>query len=290
MKFALFGNCFQPKKSQHAHRLFELLKQRDAEVYVDKDFYDFLRQTSLPHLMVAGLIENDYFTADMVISLGGDGTFLRAAAKVGNKGIPILGINTGRLGFLAAVAPEDMERAIEDIYLRNYDVEERTTLELRINGELLPEASVALNEIAILKRDSASMISIHTAVNHEYLTTYQADGLILATPTGSTAYSLSNGGPIIVPQSDTVALTPVAPHSLNTRPILIPDRWDLTLRVDSRSHNYLVALDGRNHTCTDQDILTIRRGDYAIRVVRGRRQNFFSTLREKLGWGTDSRR
>ena len=289
MRFALFGNCHQPKKSQHASHLFQLLQQREAEVYVDREFYLFLRENALPGLSVAGTIEDEDFEADMVICLGGDGTFLRAAEKVGAKGIPILGINTGRLGFLAAVAPEEMEAALDEIYRGDYDVEERITLELSGNGYLPAAGCTALNEIAILKRDSASMIGIHTSINGKYLTTYQADGLIVATPTGSTAYSLSNGGPIIVPQLRTVVLTAVAPHNLYTRPILIPDEWQLTLHIDSRNHNYLVAVDGRNYTCSDETVLDIRRGRHAIRIVKRRGQDFFKTLRKKLGWGAEQR-
>ncbi len=289
MRFALFGNCHQPKKSQHASHLFQLLQQREAEVYVDREFYLFLRENALPGLSVAGTIEDEDFEADMVICLGGDGTFLRAAEKVGAKGIPILGINTGRLGFLAAVAPEEMEAALDEIYRGDYDVEERITLELSGNGYLPAAGCTALNEIAILKRDSASMIGIHTSINGKYLTTYQADGLIVATPTGSTAYSLSNGGPIIVPQLRTMVLTAVAPHNLYTRPILIPDEWQLTLHIDSRNHNYLVAVDGRNYTCSDETVLDIRRGRHAIRIVKRRGQDFFKTLRKKLGWGAEQR-
>ncbi len=289
MRFALFGNCHQPKKSQHASHLFELLRQREAEVYVDKEFYDFLRQTALPGLSVAGIIDGKDFDADLVVCLGGDGTFLRAVEKVGEKGIPILGINTGRLGFLAAVAPEEMETAIDEIYHHNYTVEERITLELRMDGNPLPNGSIALNEVAVLKRDSASMIGIHVAVNGEYITTYQADGLIVATPTGSTAYSLSNGGPIIVPQLKAIVLTAVAPHTLNTRPILIPDDGRLTIHVDSRSHNYLVAIDGRNYTCSENTALEVCRGGHTIRIVKRRGQDFFSTLRQKLGWGAEQR-
>lgn len=289
MRFALFGNCHQPKKSQHASHLFQLLQQREAEVYVDREFYLFLRENALPGLSVEGTIEDEDFEADMVICLGGDGTFLRAAEKVGAKGIPILGINTGRLGFLAAVAPEEMEAALDEIYRGDYDVEERITLELSGNGYLPAAGCTALNEIAILKRDSASMIGIHTSINGKYLTTYQADGLIVATPTGSTAYSLSNGGPIIVPQLRTMVLTAVAPHNLYTRPILIPDEWQLTLHIDSRNHNYLVAVDGRNYTCSDETVLDIRRGRHAIRIVKRRGQDFFKTLRKKLGWGAEQR-
>ena len=161
------------------------------------------------------MFDENNFDADMVISIGGDGTYLNAARRVGNKGIPILGINTGRLGFLADVSPEEMEETIEEVYQNHYTVEERSVLQLLCDDKHLQNSPYALNEIAILKRDSSSMISIRTAINGAHLTTYQADGLIIATPTGSTAYSLSVGGPIIVPHSKTIAITPVAPHSLN---------------------------------------------------------------------------
>jgi NAD+ kinase len=234
----------------------------------------------------------------MALSLGGDGTFLRTAACVGSAGIPILGINLGRLGFLATIRPDELEHTLDEIEHHDYQVEERSTLFLESEGEAVcgdqypfPQGieAVALNEIAILKRDSSSMISIHTTINGQPLTTYQADGLVVSTPTGSTAYSLSNGGPIIVPQADTMCLTPVAPHSLHTRPIVVPDSWRLTLQVDSRSHNFLVALDGRNYTCSDKTTLTIRRGDYPVRVVKRPAESFFHTLRGKLGWDTDVR-
>ena len=163
--------------------------------------------------------------ADMVISIGGDGTFLKAASRVGKKNIPILGINTGRLGFLADISPEEMEETFDEIYNNHYKVEERSVLQLRCDDERLMQSPYALNEIAVLKRDSSSMISIHAAINGAPLTTYQADGLVVSTPTGSTAYSLSVGGPVIVPHSKTIAITPVAPHSLNVRPIVICDDW-----------------------------------------------------------------
>ena len=221
----------------------------------------------------------------MVISIGGDGTFLKAARRVGNKGIPILGINTGRLGFLADVSPEEMEETIEEVYQNHYTVEERSVLQLLCDDKHLQNSPYALNEIAILKRDSSSMISIRTAINGAHLTTYQADGLIIATPTGSTAYSLSVGGPIIVPHSKTIAITPVAPHSLNVRPIVICDDWEITLDVESRSHNFLVAIDGSSETCKETTRLTIHRADYSIKVVKRFNHIFFDTLRTKMMWG-----
>ena len=243
------------------------------------------------HLTLPGaeLFDGDDFQADMVISLGGDGTFLKAASRVGAKGVPILGINTGRLGFLADISPEEMEETLDEIYNNHYKIEERSVLQLHCNNERLMQSPYALNEIAVLKRDSSSMISIHTAINGAPLTTYQADGLIIATPTGSTAYSLSVGGPIIVPHSKTIAITPVAPHSLNMRPIVICDDWEITLDVESRSHNFLVAIDGRSESCKENTRLSISRANYSIKVVKRFNHIFFDTLRTKMMWGADVR-
>lgn len=290
MKFAIFGNTYQAKKSSHAENLFKLLEKRNAEVYICREFYHFLVSDLNLNVRAAGLFDGNDFTADMVISIGGDGTFLKAAKVVVNKSIPILGINTGRLGFLADVSPEEMESAIDEIYTGHYSVEERSVLQLISGDKHLQASPYALNEIAILKRDSSSMISIRTAINGVFLTTYQADGLIIATPTGSTAYSLSVGGPVIVPQSKTIAITPVAPHSLNVRPIVICDDWEITLNVESRSHNFLVAIDGSSETCKESTQLTIRKAPYSIKVVKRYDHIFFNTLRSKLMWGADTRK
>lgn len=289
MKFAIFGNNYQAHKSSHAEHLFHLLKQRNAKICVSRKFYQFLTEELHLNIPPAELFDSNDFTADMVISIGGDGTFLKAASRVGNKGIPILGINTGRLGFLADISPDEMEETLEEIYNRQYKVEERSVLQLDCDNENLMKDPFALNEIAVLKRDSSSMISIHTSINGEHLTTYQADGLIVATPTGSTAYSLSVGGPIMVPHSKTFAVTPVAPHSLNVRPIVICDDWEITLEVESRSHNFLVAIDGRSESCKETTHLRISRADYSIKVVKRCNHNFFETLRNKMMWGADAR-
>lgn len=289
MKFAIFGNVYQAKKSSSAEDLFRLLKQHDAEICICREFYYFL--TDVLHIDIpdAELFDGSNFTADMVISMGGDGTFLKAASRVGRKNIPILGINTGRLGFLADISPEEMEETFNEIHENRYKVEERSVLQLKCDNEKLQRAPYALNEIAVLKRDSSSMISIHTAINGAPLTTYQADGLVIATPTGSTAYSLSVGGPIIVPHSKTIAITPVAPHSLNVRPIVIRDDWEITLNVESRNHNFLVAIDGRSEPCQESTELTICRADYTIKVVKRFNHIFFDTLRNKMMWGADVR-
>ena len=289
MRFALFGNTYQAKKSFHAEQLFRLLKRHDAQLCTNREFYQFLTNDLRLHLPQVELFDGDDFHADMVISLGGDGTFLKAVSHVGRKGIPILGINTGRLGFLADISPEEMEETFDEIHAHRYRTEERTLLQLKCDDPRLTRSPYALNEIAVLKRDSSSMISIRATVGGMLLTTYQADGLIVATPTGSTAYSLSVGGPIIAPDSQTIALTPVAPHSLNMRPIVICDNREITLEVESRSHNFLVAIDGRSESCRETTRLTISKADYTIRVVKRFNHRFFDTLRNKMMWGADVR-
>ncbi len=289
MRFALFGNTFQAKKSTYVQTLLQVLQQYGAKICICREFYNFLISDLQLNTFDAELFDGDDFEADMVISIGGDGTFLKAANRVGRKNIPILGINTGRLGFLADISPKEIEIIFEEIYRNQYTVEERSILQLKCKNETFADPPYALNEIAVLKRDSSSMISIRTAINGAHLTTYQADGLVIATPTGSTAYSLSVGGPIMVPHSKTIAITPVAPHSLNVRPIVICDDWEISLEVESRSHNFLVAIDGRNESCQEGTRLTISRADYTIKVVKRHNHPFFETLRNKLMWGADIR-
>ena len=233
MKFAIFGNVYQAKKSSSAEDLFRLLKQHNAEICICREFYYFLTDVLHVDIPDAELFDGSDFTADMVISMGGDGTFLKAASRVGHKNIPILGINTGRLGFLADISPEEMEETFNEIHENRYEVEERSVLQLKCDYEKLQRDPYALNEIAVLKRDSSSMISIHTAINGSPLTTYQADGLIIATPTGSTAYSLSVGGPICMPDSKVFIVAPISPHNLNVRPLVVPQ----TVRAPTKLHD-----------------------------------------------------
>ena len=259
-------------------------KQQEIQPLVERDVA-FLDRHS-----VSSLIEPDELTnVDLVISMGGDGTFLKAACMVGEREIPILGINKGRLGFLADVLPSEIEDVLEHVLRRDYMIENHTVIKLEADGECVDCCPFALNDIAVLKRDTASMISIKAYVNGEFLVNYQADGLIIATPTGSTAYSLSNGGPIIVPQSGSLCITPVAPHSLNIRPIVINDTSVIELEVCSRSHNFLVAIDGRSMKLTEGTRLTIRKADYMVKLVKLKNQRYFSTLHRKLMWGADSR-
>lgn len=289
LRFALFGNTYQEHKSAHVTHLLEILRRRKAQICISNEFYDFLRNHTKADLSGLEVFEGNNFSADMVLSIGGDGTFLKAASRVGKKEIPILGINTGRLGFLADVLPDQMEDAFDEIYQGNYLAEPRRVLKLTCNGHVLKGYPYGLNEIAVLKRDTSSMITIHAYINGEPLNVYQADGLVISTPTGSTGYSLSVGGPILVPQSGTISLTAVAPHSLNVRPIVIRDDWEITLDVESRSHNFQIAVDGRSETCREGTRLTIKRADYYVRIVKRCHHSFFNTLREKMMWGMDGR-
>lgn len=289
LKFAIFGNEYQVKKSASIEKILSCLRAKGAEVYMEETFYKFLvRQEHLP-LNVAGVFEEYNFDVDYVISMGGDGTFLKAASRVGAKGTPIIGVNMGRLGFLADVLPAEVESAIDSVCAGDIEIEDHAVLQVVAEGGVLAGSPFALNDVAILKRDDASMISVRTYVNGEFLVTYQADGLVVSTPTGSTAYNLSNGGPIIIPQSGSICMTPVAPHSLNIRPIVINDTAEITLSVESRSHNYLVAIDGRSERMTEATTLTIRKAPHTVRIVKQRNQRYFSTLREKLMWGADQR-
>ncbi|MDO5447233.1 MAG: NAD kinase [Prevotellaceae bacterium] len=282
MKFALFGNVYQSKKSSSVQRVFSLLSQKGAEIAVEKEFYHFLVEKQHLTLPEVQLIETDDFEADFVLSIGGDGTFLNAAAHVGDKCIPILGINTGRLGFLADAGTDGIESEIEMLYSGDYDIETRTAIFVTGNGRPLCQYPVALNDVAILKRDNASMISIDTHINGEYLTTYLADGLVVSSPTGSTAYSLSIGGPIVTPDNKTLTLTAVAPHSLNIRPIVLSDESVVTLNIESRNSTFLVGIDGRSVKCSNDTEITIRKAPYIIKVVRKKGKNYFDTLKEKL--------
>lgn len=289
LRFALFGKEFQAGKTVSIHRLIDSLKARGAEIYIERTFFQYITSALGMEVEVSGVFDNYNFDVDFVISIGGDGTFLRAASMVGSKATPIIGVNTGRLGFLADIHPDEIDHAIAEIVDGHYAVEPHAVIMVEADGEIIEGSPFALNDIAVLKRDNAAMISVRTCINGEYLVTYQADGLIVSTPTGSTAYGLSNGGPIIVPDADILCLTPVAPHSLNVRPIVINDDSEITLEVESRSHNFLVAIDGRSEKLLESTCLTIRKAPYTINIVKRDSRSYFSTLREKMMWGADHR-
>ncbi len=289
MRIGIFGSEYQLEKQSIIRRVFSKLAALGAEVYVDADFSDFLRDTFGFEPAVAGILSGDEFDLEVAISMGGDGTFLRTAARVNRQNIPILGINTGRLGFLADVGSTEVEETLEEVFKHYYRVEERTLLRLGTETRAYQGYNYALNEIAVLKRDTSSMITIHTELNGEYLTSYQADGLVIATPTGSTAYSMSVNGPIILPQDNSLVLSPVAPHSLNVRPLVIPDDYEIRLNVESRNRTFLVSLDGRSEIFPSGIRLTISKANYTTKVIKRYNHTFYQTLREKLMWGADVR-
>lgn len=289
MKIGIFGSDYHIEKQNLIKRLFEKLTLKEAEIYVDQSYYAFLTETLQYEPSIKGLISGDCFDLDIALSVGGDGTFLRTAARINKQDIPILGVNTGRLGFLADVGNNELEETLEEIFKNYYRVEERTQLRLHTQERLFHGYNYALNEIAILKRDTSSMLTIHTSIDENYLTSYLADGLIIATPTGSTAYSLSVNGPIIVPQSNSLVLNPIAPHSLNVRPLVISDNSVISLAVESRKDLFLVALDGRSEAFPAGTMLTISKADYTTKVIKRHKQTFYQTLREKLMWGADTR-
>lgn len=301
LRFALFGNVYQQHKSAAVSDLLDCLHKHGAEVLIDEEYHDFLTCSELIDPGEATLFANDEFEADFALSVGGDGTLLKTASRVGRKQTPILGVNMGRMGFLADVSVTYVRASIDALYRGEYTVEDRALIE--VSTPLPPPDGLsdtfALNDVAILKRDTASMISIRATIRSaqerqqglpgDYLTTYQADGLVVSTPTGSTAYSLSNGGPIIVPGTGVLLLTPVAPHSLNVRPIVLPDSSEVELTVSSRSHTFLVAVDGRSHKMPEGTTLLLRRAPYVARVVKRSGSRYFATLREKMMWGADVR-
>jgi NAD+ kinase len=230
-------------------------------------------------------------TFDLLISIGGDGTILRAATYVKDSGIPILGINAGRLGFLAKVQKDNIEQFLQFVIEKKYTISERTLLELDCTQENqeLHELNFAMNEITVSRKDTTSMITIDTALNNEHLNSYWADGLIISTPTGSTGYSLSCGGPVLTPEVKGLVITPIAPHNLNARPLVIPDDTEITLKVSGREEQYLVSLDSRIATLNNNAILTIKNASFSIKMIEIKEEPFLKTLRNKLLWGEDKR-
>jgi NAD+ kinase len=289
MKFAIFGNKHQTKKSESIGKLFDAITSRGDSYSMDKPFYEFLCKENIAQPQPQELITGNDFTADIAISFGGDGTLLRTASRVGCKPIPILGINAGRLGFLTATSNENIDDIIGKIHNGDFDTEQRTLIEASTNGAELKSYPFALNEIAIMKHDSSSMITLNATVNGRDTITYQADGLIIATPSGSTGYSLSVGGPIIVPEASVLTLTPIAPHSLSARPLIVSDNTSIEISVSSRSGNYLIAIDGRNESCDDNTTITIKKATYRQLIIRSRDHSFIQNLQEKLMWGADIR-
>lgn len=288
MNIAIFGKKYDTAERAIIQRLLDTLVQMGCNMSIELSLYKQLQQDTDLLLPQVAIIDGNVFSADMALSIGGDGTFLHTATCVGDKNIPILGINTGHLGFLADLSGNNIENDIREIITGKYKVEERTLLQVEADG-LEGCWPFALNEVAILKQDSASMISVRTTINDEYFNTYQADGLIIATPTGSTAYALSAGGPILVPQAANWVLAPVAPHSFTVRPLVVNDDVTISLQVSCRTGKFLLSCDGRSIQMPAEQILTLRKAPFKIMVVKGYNHTFSRTLRNKLMWGVDKR-
>ena len=287
-KVAIFGSVRKHGFEKALRDLFAVLNEKSVEIFLDAEVNGFVVGNSLKDLPEFSLLKKEeYSSLDLALSLGGDGTFLRTAYKVGEAGVPILGINLGNLGFLVDVPGDEIKAAINEIFSAGFTVEERSLLSLKRSDE--DGNSVALNEIAVLKQDTSSMIRVHTVINGEYLCTYRADGLLISTPTGSTAYALSVGASIMMPENKSFMLSPVAPHSLNLRPVIIPDHWKIELEVESRTNHFLVSLDGRSSLCTNNVRLSIEKAPYSVKVAKRLNHTYFNTLREKLMWGADAR-
>ena len=291
MQVAVFGRNFPPYARENIATMFSKFTMLNVDVWVFEPLMDFLQKKAGLRPKIAGLFTSHKDLPeglDFLFSLGGDGTFLETVNLVRNSGIPVLGVNIGRLGFLSYISQENMDESLESVFSGKYDIEERMLLKVEVPGVDLDDMAVALNDVRIYKT-SGSLITIHVKINQEFLSAYWADGLLLSTPTGSTAYNLSVGGPIVVPESNSFVLSPIAPHNLSVRPLVLPDSAVLQLSVDTRDSQFQLAVDSRT---TDLDVdatVTIRKAAYSLKMIRIENISFYSTLRNKLMWGADRR-
>jgi NAD+ kinase len=291
MKIAIYSRGLEENQHQEINLLLKELIQHDVEPVFYQDFFnkfysavDF--KTKYSTFNSSADLDD---SIDCMISLGGDGTLLDTVTLVRDKGTPVLGINYGRLGFLATIGKGELQTAVEALVNRTYVIDKRTLIHLDANIPLFGDIPYALNEFTLLKKDSSSMIKIHTYLNGEFLNTYWADGLIVATPTGSTGYSLSCNGPVVFPDSGSFVITPVAPHNLNIRPIVVPDDTVISFEVEGRTDGFLCTLDSRREIITKEIQLAVRKEDFGINLIRLNENNFLQTLRNKLSWGLDVR-
>ncbi|MGZ3845961.1 MAG: NAD kinase [Flavisolibacter sp.] len=291
MKVAIYSRVLDSTQQKDVQLFFDEL---DREQIIPVVFEPYLRDIN-PYISLPSTTQTFSTTADLTdeidffISLGGDGTLLDTVTLIRNKRIPVAGINFGRLGFLAGIGREEMSTAIKALARRSYIIDRRTLIHLDSNVPLFKDIPYALNEFAIHKRDTAPMVKIHTYLNGELLNTYWADGLILATPTGSTGYSLSLGGPVVFPESSSFVLTPIAPHNLNVRPIIIPDNTIISFEIESRSDDIICSLDSRREIVDKHVLLAVRKENFMMNLVRLNENNFLQTIRDKLSWGLDKR-
>jgi NAD+ kinase len=292
MNIALYGKSFSESFDKSIQQLVLKLEKIKCKLYIYEPFYKFLKK-KVNFKLEAHLFNGFHDIKgkiNFLISIGGDGTFLDTITLVRDSGIPIIGINTGRLGFLSNISQEEIIEAIDLIFQKKYFLEERSLLKLETKNSIFGDLNFALNELTVMKKDTSSMITINTYVNDEFLNSYWADGLIIATPTGSTAYSLSCGGPIITPESENFIITPIATHNLTVRPIVIPDRYLIKLKInDNRNRRFLVSLDSRTQTIDHSMELCITRADFKVNLVKLEKEGFFTTIRNKLMWGQDKR-
>ncbi|HQW43205.1 MAG: NAD kinase [Chitinophagaceae bacterium] len=291
MKAAIYSRVLESEQQKDVQLFFDELAIQKIEPIIFKDYFDQLKETiHLPADTKTFSISEDLTDEiEFIISLGGDGTLLDTVTLVRNKQISIMGINFGRLGFLASIGREEVKIAVKSIAKRTYVTDRRTMIHLDASLPMFGNVPYALNDFSIHKRDVASMIKIHTYLNGEFLNTYWADGLIVATPTGSTGYSLSCNGPVVFPDSGSFVITPVAPHNLNVRPIIVPDDNIISFEIESRSEQIICALDSRREIVSKDVQLAVKKESFDIHLVRLSENNFLQTLRNKLTWGLDKR-
>jgi NAD+ kinase len=293
MKVAIYGQVYQKNSLEPIETLFSVLSDRAFDVHVEEAFFNSVNEE--PELKIDLKGCNTFTSLDpsfnLLISVGGDGTILRAVTYIRDLGIPIVGINTGRLGFLATIQENLIEKAINDIAEGRYRISKRSLLSVSFDpeDESLFDFPSALNEIAISRKNTTSMITVETSLNGEYLTSYWADGLIVSTPTGSTGYSLSCGGPVIMPETHSLTITPIAPHNLNARPLVIEDSTEIKLKISGREDSYLVSLDSRIATVDKDTTLIVKKANFKIKMIELHDESFLNTLRKKLLWGEDKR-
>jgi len=292
MRVGIYGRHFNDSFVPNIQELFNTLKIFNWSVLIYEPFYDSLKNRISIDSKPVFFNSHDQIVAniDVLISIGGDGTFLETIHIVRNSGIPVLGINTGRLGFLASTQKDEIREVLQHIYDDKYRLQTRSVLTLETKENLFGEDNFALNELTVHKKDSSSMITIHAYIGDLFLNSYWADGLIVATPTGSTAYSLSCGGPIIVPGAKSYVITPIAPHNLTVRPIVVPDDRTIRLKIEGRgAEEFLCTLDSRSVTIGNSVELIIKKADFELNVIQTEKQNFLSTIRNKMMWGLDGR-
>lgn len=293
MKIAIFGQYYQNNTFEIISKVVHVLEKKGAEIFFIERFWKVLNenhsfQKSFKTFKDHTDLDNDF---DFLISVGGDGTILRAATLVRDKNIPIVGVNAGRLGFLATVQEENIEMFLPKLFSNDFKISKRRLLSLKCSppNKDLEDINFALNEITVSRKDTTSMITIETFLNDEYLNSYWADGLIIATPTGSTGYSLSCGGPVLMPENSSLVITPIAPHNLTARPLVIPDNIEIKLNISGREDQFLVSLDSRITTVTKETSLTINKAAFEINMVEFFEEGFLKTIRKKLLWGEDKR-